>query len=286
MPIQKNISIDGAGGRPVLLDVHYPDGGRHLPVIIFAHGFKGFKDWGHWQRIGERVVHAGFAFIKFNFSHNGTTPDNPAEFGDLEAFGENNYGKELADLDAVLDGLSNGYGHLSADLFDLDRVALVGHSRGGAISIIKASGDNRICALATWAAVSHLDYAWPSEDFIKQWKENGRYFVTNSRTGQEMPIHWQLYEDFDRHRDQYDVQAALGQFKKPYLILHGDADESVPVASARQLHAWCPHSELCIIEGADHVFGGAHPFQKNELPSVSENLVNQMLAFLRKQWEM
>ncbi|WP_435524823.1 hypothetical protein [Chryseobacterium indoltheticum] len=36
--------------------------------------------------------------VKFNFSHNGTTVEDPENFADLEAFGNNNYSKELSDL--------------------------------------------------------------------------------------------------------------------------------------------------------------------------------------------
>ncbi len=52
--------------------------------------------------IAGQFVRAGFAFLKFNFSHNGTTPDHPQDFVDLEAFGNNNYTKQLFDLGKVL----------------------------------------------------------------------------------------------------------------------------------------------------------------------------------------
>ena len=44
----------------------------------------------------------GFCFIKFNFSHNGGTVEQPIDFPDLEAFGNNNYTKELDDLESVI----------------------------------------------------------------------------------------------------------------------------------------------------------------------------------------
>ena len=37
-------------------------------------------------------------FVKFNFSHNGTTLESPSDFKDLESFGNNNFSKELYDL--------------------------------------------------------------------------------------------------------------------------------------------------------------------------------------------
>ena len=73
------------------------------PLVIFCHGFKGFKDFGCWDLVAKAFVEAGLAFVKFNFSYNGTTVDDPLNFGDLEAFGQNNFSIELDDLGAVID---------------------------------------------------------------------------------------------------------------------------------------------------------------------------------------
>ena len=48
--------------------------------------------------MADRFADAGFVFVKFNLSHNGTTIEHPIDFVDLEAFGNNNFAKELDDL--------------------------------------------------------------------------------------------------------------------------------------------------------------------------------------------
>ena len=98
MLIQKNIALNGSANRKFLLDVFYLQNGEKKPVVIFCHGFKGFKDWGHFNLVGERFAEEGCVFVKFNFSHNGTTPEDPLNFTDLKAFGNNNFSKELEDL--------------------------------------------------------------------------------------------------------------------------------------------------------------------------------------------
>jgi dienelactone hydrolase len=90
-----------------LADAIFPDSGEKLPLTIFVHGYKGYKDWGAWELMGEKFAKAGFYFVKFNFSHNGTTIESPDEFADLEAFGENNYSKELEDLEMVINHFKN-----------------------------------------------------------------------------------------------------------------------------------------------------------------------------------
>src|SRR6478735_4925780 len=95
MEILKNIPITGSADKTILLDVFYKKNAQAKPIVIFSHGFKGFKDWGHFNFIGERFAEEGAVFVKFNFSHNGTTVEDPLNFGDLEAFGNNNFSKEL-----------------------------------------------------------------------------------------------------------------------------------------------------------------------------------------------
>ena len=57
--------------------------------------------------MAEEFAKAGYFFVKFNFSHNGTTINDPDNFGDLEAFGNNNYTKELSDYQTVIGYFEN-----------------------------------------------------------------------------------------------------------------------------------------------------------------------------------
>lgn len=278
---QRNIPLEGAGGRLFLLDV-YPA----LPargILVFAHGFKGFKDWGHWHVLGEAFARAGYTFVAFNFSHNGTTPEAPTDFADLEAFGQNNYSKELYDLQQVLAWLRQAPSPVPADALALHNLWLVGHSRGGPIALLSATGDEQVAGLLTWASVSSLAYAWPDADFLRQWREKGQYTVVNGRTGQEMPLYYQLYEDFRARQGEFDVQRAARNLNKPCLIQHGTDDPAVAPLAARQLHDWIPGSVLHLIEGADHVFGGRHPWEFTGLPDHSKVLLGNALAFLEER---
>jgi uncharacterized protein len=281
MKIIDNSVIKGTTAKDFSFDLYLPDIEKFpsaKPLLIFAHGFKGFKDWGHWCRIAEAFAEKGFAFLKFNFSHNGTSPEKTSEFSDLEAFGNNNFSKELADINTVIDWAeanSTQYG------LDKNNFSLIGHSRGGPIVILQAAKDLRISKLITWAAVHELDYAWQSTAFIEDWREKGVVYSKNARTGQQMPLYFQLYEDFMEHKTEYSVKNALKNFNKPMLIVHGTADPAVKLSSAEYLKKYAPHAYFKIIEGADHVFGGRHPFPENEtLPSESMQLIESCISFL------
>ena len=104
--VEKNIIIKNPETQDFLADAFYNESAEKLPLVIFAHGYKGYKDWGAWNLMAEKFAEAGFFFVKFNFSHNGTTLEKPLEFDDLEAFGNNNFSKEMSDYDEVLNYFS------------------------------------------------------------------------------------------------------------------------------------------------------------------------------------
>ena len=85
----KNIILKSS--REFLTDAIFPNSDKKLPLIIFVHGYKGYKDWGAWELMGEKFANAGFYFVKFNMSHNGTTLENLNNLTDLESFANNNF---------------------------------------------------------------------------------------------------------------------------------------------------------------------------------------------------
>lgn len=281
MQIIKNILIPGSEGRQIALDIFYEDDGQPLPVIIYAHGFNGFKDWGNFDLIAKTFASAGYVLVKFNFSHNGTTPARPEDFADLEAFGNNNYTKQLYDLNEVINWVSdplNKYSHA----IDAGKIILIGHSMGGGIAVLKAREDSRIKKLIIWAGISECKTpwgGWPPER-IAEWKQSGVQYYTNSRTNQQMPLYNQLYQDYQQNQQRLNISSAIKKLSIPVLICHGTLDNAVPIAKALELKAWQPAAELFIVE-SDHVFGRKHPWLQTHLPAAMEAVVNKSLAFLK-----
>src|SRR6201996_6695081 len=92
----------------MLMDLTFDARLKKAPIVIFAHGFKGFKDWGSHNLMAHFFAENGFKFLKFNFSHNGTTAAKPTDFTDLIAFGDNTFTIELDDLKAAIDFACGG----------------------------------------------------------------------------------------------------------------------------------------------------------------------------------
>jgi len=268
------------GKKSFLSDVRFRANEKRKPVVLFIHGFKGFKDWGYFDLMANHFSQANFVFVKMNLSHNGTTPESPLDFADLEAFGNNNYTIELDDIGLMLD-------HIVSDSFpvpkvelDANQIFLMGHSRGGGISIIKAAEDSRVKKLITLASVSTLTSVMPNSGIIDKWKQEGVHYIFNTRTKQNMPLYYQLAEDYLANKQRFNVLVCESQLNIPHLIIHGDQDETVPLDSANELAERSSRGELYVIKGGNHVLGGSHPYRGSQLPEHAKLATEKAIKFL------
>lgn len=276
MITSNNNIVKGENNRDILLDYEYLESGTPLPVVVFCHGYKGYKDWGAWSLMGSAFAKAGFLFIKFNYSHNGGTVEQPIDFPDLDAFGNNNYSKEVRDTVTVLDWIEN-----SQLPIDSTQINLLGHSRAGGITTIVTAKDNRVSKLITLAAVANYAERFPSGKALEDWKENEVMYIKNGRTKQEMPLFYQFYQDFVQNEEALTILKQAEKIKQPHLILHGMNDETVLVKDALAIHKASPNSQLKLIREANHTLGASHPWESSLLPAHLREAVQCMVNFLR-----
>lgn len=267
-------AIPGALG-PIAIDVRTSDRVNPRPAVIVVHGFKGFKDWGMFPLLADRLARAGFTAISFNLSGSGV--DERGEFSLPERFGHNTYSAELADLRGVMAALADG----TLGVAPTERLGLIGHSRGGGIAILAAAVDPRVQALVTWAAIAR-SHRWV--DQVAEWRARGRLDVVNSRTGQVLPLYPDLLDDLEQNAELLDITRAAARIAVPWLLLHGDADPSVPVAEAHALAAAATRSppRTMIFPGAGHTFGAVHPYagMTLELAQAMDETVKWMGRYL------
>ena len=281
MTIKKNIVLEKEGNKPILVDFFYNSSNNKMPVIIFCHGYKGYKDWGAWNLVAKEFANNNFFFLKFNFSHNGGTVENPIDFPDLNAFGNNNFTHELNDIERVLSFMSENT-EFSKNI-DLTNIFLIGHSRGGGLCAIKASENKQIKGLITWAGVSNFKIRFNegSQEF-KEWKDKGVKYVQNKRTKQQMPHFFQFYLDFKKNEKRFNIQSAVQNLKIPFLVIHGDNDKSVLQNEGRDLHSWNKKSEFFSVKNGNHTFCSKHPWQEKELPKELKVVTKITMSFINK----
>ena len=77
-----------------------------------------------------------------------------------------------------------------------------------------------------------------------------------------MPLDVGLLEDFEANRDRLDISAAAARLDRPWLIVHGDTDETVPVGDAHGFFAAASHdrAKLQIVGGGSHTLGSRQPW--------------------------
>lgn len=267
-----SVCIPGSRQRPLLIDIRTPKNAAR-GTLLFLHGFKGFKDWGTFNLIADYFVELGYCFVKFNFSYNGGTIDQPIDFPDENAFGENNLTTEMNDLSCIID-------YLEDQQLIFHTLSVIGHSRGGGIGILGAAEDERISQLITLASVSDFGRRMPDYKAIKTWELTGVHYILNGRTKQNLPQFYQFYEDYQQNKSRLDILKAARSLSIPYLIIHGTDDETVKLAEAEELKQACSQSELLVIDDANHTFNGYHPYESDTLPVETIKALEGIELFL------
>jgi pimeloyl-ACP methyl ester carboxylesterase len=257
-------SLPGPSGAALDGLIDLPEAGRYpgpRPAVVICHGFKGFMEWGFFPYLAALLAERGYTAVRFNLSGSGMRPGED-RVADSAAFRADNHSLEVADLLAVLEATGTT---LEPERIDRSRIGLLGHSRGGGNVLLAAARSpwrESVRALVTWAAVAGFDRYTPEQK--NAWRHDGELPVVNARTGQQLALGLGLLEDLEAHRDELDLVAAAGRRAAPWLIIHGEDDESVPADDGRRLAAAADLSrgpaELLLIPGGSHTFGARHPF--------------------------
>jgi len=271
---QNDFSLSGADGKLIIGDITFDDKNPNTPIVLFVHGFKGFKDWGAHNLVARHFAANGYRYIKFNFTYSGVPASNPKDVTDLDGFANNTVSKELFDLNEVLNYIEKAYGKETP-------VNLIGHSRGGGLSIIEAANDLRINKLISWSAITDFSSLW-KKDQEAEWLKTGKIYVTNARTKEQMPLNKTLLEDFQENADTLNIIDAAKRINIPWLIVQGDDDVNVTFENAQKLADANPSSRLVKIEGANHVYGASHPYESETLPPLLFKVCEKCLVFLKE----
>ncbi len=230
-----------------------------LPVVIVCHGFKAFKDWGPFPAIGRYFAEQGFVSIVFNFSHNGIG-EHPRKYTEHEKFSINTYTLELEDVETLLDAITEE--KLPCPHMDDSKIFLVGHSRGGAIAIVKAKEDRRIKAVVSWSSISNFNRY--SDEQKKRWREKGYVQLHSISNVSAFRITTALLDDIEQNQKRLNILRAVEQLHKPLLIIQGSSDIPVKVDEAKNIYEASDKNltKFIILDGIGHMYGAKHPYRE------------------------
>jgi dipeptidyl aminopeptidase/acylaminoacyl peptidase len=264
---------------PIYYDLYTPDSAatdEALPVIIFVHGFKGFKDWGAFPEACKQLSSAGFAVLAMNFSLNGVG-ESMTEFDQLELFARETFSQDLDDIGSVISALRKGDIELPEEVnIDTQTIGILGHSRGGHTATSAAAEYPEIRCLVTWSAVADYRDRWSSNPLmVAYWEERGITEIKNGRTGQMMPLKKVVYEDILDNADRLVALKRVQELTAPALFIHSRGDDGVSYTEAEKLYEHCSsdRKELQLMPDSGHTFDTAHPFDGGDFPATFQKVM-------------
>jgi len=199
-------------------------------LAIIGHGVTGNKDRPWAVGLARALEEAGFNALRFSFAGNG---ESEGRFEDCTV------SKEVKDLEAVIN---------TAEDVGYNRICYMGHSMGGAVGVISAAKDERIELLVSLSGMVYTKKFYETE-FGEETPDQGCMWEDES-----CPLSRTFVDDMVRIDNVLDKTEKI---EAPWLIVHGDADDVVPVEEGREIYAAAfEPKELVILPGVDHVYNG------------------------------
>jgi len=240
--MKEKIHFENSRGTRLYGILSNPTYDKTNPVIILCHGFSTSKDGRTYVRLEEILNEQGISTFRFDFFGHGESEGKFEEITTSEA------------VDDVLKAIKFIKG------LDYKRIGLVGSSFGGMASIFAASQSDDLYILALKSPVS--DYKSMSEtrrskQELEDWKDKG-YVEVEGPDREMRRLNYSFYED----AENVDAYEAARKIKIPAMIVHGNADETVPIEQSIKAASLIENCHLEIIESCDHTYSQPEHFEK------------------------
>lgn len=235
MPAQsKAVTFDGERNE-LSGTLHLPEGESKAGVVL-AHCFTCSKSYKVIRHLASGIAEGGYSVLRFDFTGLGESE------GD---FGETSLTTNVADLEAAAAFLRQQGG---------EPCAMAGHSLGGAATLLAASRQPDIGAVAVVASPATADHVRGvfSEQDVEAAMEKGRVRVEIA--GRPFDISAEFFEDLQRHHT-LDHVTELG---RPLLVVHSTADRIVSIEEGEKIFEAARQPRWFVaVPGANHLFSDA-----------------------------
>jgi alpha/beta superfamily hydrolase len=225
---EEKISFTSGSGKILAGMLHHPADKSIRGAVILCHGMDSNKDSEKLVHLGRVLAKRGIPTLRFDFAYVGESS---------EKFENITYSGEVEDLRVACSFMRDRYAK---------KIGILGSSMGGTVALLFTAEDPGIAALVTIAAPVHPE-AFPlrilNPEQLQRWRDRGFTFYNGQR------LNLALLEDLET----INVLQSARKIVCPVLIIHGDADEVVPVEEAHELNACLAgRKKLLIMKGTDH----------------------------------
>jgi len=197
---------------------------RRAPGVLFLHGFPGAEKNVDVQR---RLLKLGVASFALHFS------------GAWGSDGVYRFSTLVPQARAGLKFLA------TREFVDPRRLAVFGFSMGGWTALNLAAREPSLRAVCAVAPVGGPEMRGP----------RNREFIERLCRPLRAPAPAALTKDFRESIVRYDPHQAVRRLACPLLLVHGDADDTVPCGVSRALYQHAkPPKKLVLAKGARHDF--------------------------------
>ena len=228
MKWEERVSFSNNRGQTLNGVLHHPAGSEISGAQILCHGMESNKEGEKLIALSRELAQRGVLTLRFDFSCAGESSGK---------FEEITYSGEVEDLEAAFEFMLRNR---------VKKIGILGSSMGGTVALLFAAREEKVANLVTIAAPVHPEKITKrllTQGEVNDWRRSG-FFIYHGRR-----INISLLDDLEK----INVPEAANKISCPALIIHGDADDTVPVEEAHELYRRLQSpKKICILEGADH----------------------------------
>ncbi len=211
-----------------------PENSGSCPLCILIHGFTGHMEEDHLLAARDAMNEAGVAVLR------------------AEMYGHGKSGGEFR-YHTLYKWVNNALAvvRYAKELDFLTKLYLAGHSQGGLLTMLVGG----MCA-DDLAGIIPMSPAWMIPDGARSGHVLDMDFdpahIPDTLSGWGL----ELDGDYVRTAQTIHVEDEIARFTGPVFIVHGDADDVVPMAYVEKAAALYKNAKAAYVHGGDHCFGG------------------------------
>lgn len=225
--MKKGINFKGAKNTNLIGVLETPNM-EVSKIVIVAHGFTSNKDRGRFIKLSKSLAQSGIACFRFDFGGSGESDDRHICLQD-----------EIEDLKSAIELVkSKGFSH----------IGLMGESLGGLVSL-EAYNSKSISSIVLWAPAIMPRDLKPELSPEQKNELESKGYCSREKDGRIFKISRKYLEE----KKNIQTDEILGRIDIPVLIIHGSADQTVPLSDSKFAITKLPQgTKLEIIEGWKH----------------------------------